>query len=73
MIYGAMRDKAIEEIAEILFPLAQELILTAPDAPRARSAGGSAGIGRARPGRGNFTAKPWKWSTREWPPTTWWW
>ena len=35
MIYGAMRDKAVEEIAEILFPLAQELILTAPDAPRA--------------------------------------
>ncbi len=35
MIYGAMRDKAIEEITEILFPLAQELILTAPDAPRA--------------------------------------
>ena len=35
MIYGAMRDKAIEEIAEILFPLAQELILTAPAAPRA--------------------------------------
>jgi dihydrofolate synthase / folylpolyglutamate synthase len=35
MIYGTMRDKAVEEIAEILFPLAQELILTAPDAPRA--------------------------------------
>ncbi len=35
MIYGAMRDKAVEEIAEILFPLAQELVLTAPDAPRA--------------------------------------
>jgi dihydrofolate synthase/folylpolyglutamate synthase len=35
MIYGAMRDKAIEEITEILFPLADELILTAPDAPRA--------------------------------------
>ncbi len=35
MIFGAMRDKAVEEIAEILFPLAQELILTAPDAPRA--------------------------------------
>ncbi len=35
MIYGAMRDKAVEEMTEILFPLAQELILTAPDAPRA--------------------------------------
>jgi dihydrofolate synthase/folylpolyglutamate synthase len=35
MIFGAMRDKAIEEIAGILFPLADELILTAPDSPRA--------------------------------------
>jgi dihydrofolate synthase/folylpolyglutamate synthase len=30
-----MRDKAIEEIAEILFPLAYELIFTAPDSARA--------------------------------------
>jgi dihydrofolate synthase / folylpolyglutamate synthase len=35
MIYAAMRDKAIDEVAGILFPLAQELILTAPDTPRA--------------------------------------
>jgi dihydrofolate synthase/folylpolyglutamate synthase len=35
MIYGAMRDKAIEEVAEILFPLAHELIFTAPDSARA--------------------------------------
>jgi dihydrofolate synthase / folylpolyglutamate synthase len=35
MIYGAMRDKAIEEIAEILFPIAHELIFTAPDSSRA--------------------------------------
>jgi dihydrofolate synthase/folylpolyglutamate synthase len=35
LIYGAMRDKAVEEIAGILFPLAHELIFTAPDAPRA--------------------------------------
>ncbi len=35
MIYGAMRDKAIEEVAEILFPLAYELIFTAPDSSRA--------------------------------------
>lgn len=35
MVYGAMRDKAIEEIAEILFPLAHELIFTAPDSARA--------------------------------------
>ncbi|HEY1756298.1 MAG TPA: folylpolyglutamate synthase/dihydrofolate synthase family protein [Bryobacteraceae bacterium] len=35
MIFGAMRDKAIEEVAEILFPMAGELILTAPDSTRA--------------------------------------
>jgi dihydrofolate synthase / folylpolyglutamate synthase len=35
MIYGAMRDKAVDEIAGILFPLAAELILTAPDNARA--------------------------------------
>jgi dihydrofolate synthase / folylpolyglutamate synthase len=35
MIYGAMRDKAIDEVAGILFPAARELILTAPDSTRA--------------------------------------
>jgi dihydrofolate synthase/folylpolyglutamate synthase len=35
MIYGAMRDKAVAEMAGILFPLAWEVILTAPDQPRA--------------------------------------
>jgi dihydrofolate synthase / folylpolyglutamate synthase len=35
LIYGAMRDKAIEEVAGVLFPLADELVLTAPDSPRA--------------------------------------
>jgi dihydrofolate synthase/folylpolyglutamate synthase len=35
MIYGAMRDKAVDEIAGILFPLASELILTAPANARA--------------------------------------
>ena len=35
MIYAAMRDKAIDEVAGILFPLATELVLTAPDTPRA--------------------------------------
>jgi len=34
MIFGAMRDKAVAEIAVILFPLADELILTAADSPR---------------------------------------
>jgi dihydrofolate synthase/folylpolyglutamate synthase len=35
LIYGAMRDKAIEEIAGILFPLAQQVIVTAPHQARA--------------------------------------
>jgi dihydrofolate synthase / folylpolyglutamate synthase len=35
LIYGAMRDKAVDEIAGILFPLASELVLTAPDNARA--------------------------------------
>jgi dihydrofolate synthase/folylpolyglutamate synthase len=35
IVYGAMRDKAIEEVTGLLFPLAEKLILTAPDFPRA--------------------------------------
>ena len=35
LIYGAMRDKSVEEIAGVLFPLAAELIVTAPDQTRA--------------------------------------
>ena len=37
LIFGAMRDKAIDEIAGILFPLAAEVILTAPRQARALS------------------------------------
>ncbi len=35
IVYGAMRDKAIEEVTAQLFPLADRLILTAPNYPRA--------------------------------------
>jgi dihydrofolate synthase/folylpolyglutamate synthase len=35
LVYGAMRDKAIEEVASELFPLADRLIVTAPNFPRA--------------------------------------
>ena len=35
LIYGAMRDKAVDEIGEILFPLAQQVIVTAPRQARA--------------------------------------
>jgi len=34
MIYGAMRDKAVEEVCGILFPRAQQVIATAPQQPR---------------------------------------
>ena len=34
IIFGAMRDKAVAEMGAILFPLADELILTAADSPR---------------------------------------
>jgi len=37
-VFGAMRDKAIAEIAEILFPLSERVILTHADSPRAASA-----------------------------------
>jgi dihydrofolate synthase / folylpolyglutamate synthase len=51
LVYGAMRDKAVEEMAGILFPLADELILTAPAQARAvrpESIGELAGHSRAR-------------------------
>jgi dihydrofolate synthase/folylpolyglutamate synthase len=35
LVYGAMRDKAVGEIADILFPLAAEVVLTAPAQARA--------------------------------------
>ncbi len=35
LVYGAMRDKAVEEIAGILFPHADEIIATAPRQSRA--------------------------------------
>ena len=35
LIYGAMRDKAVEEVCGILFPRAQQVIVTAPKQPRA--------------------------------------
>jgi len=36
-VFGAMRDKAISEMAEILFPLAGRVIVTRPENPRAAS------------------------------------
>src|SRR5271157_5808008 len=36
-LFGAMRDKAISEMTEILFPLAERVIATRPENPRAAS------------------------------------
>jgi len=38
LVYGAMRDKAVDEIAGLLFPHADHVILTEPHQPRAISA-----------------------------------
>src|SRR3984893_16552398 len=38
LIYGALRDKAVDEIAGLLFPLAVEVIITEPRTPRSISA-----------------------------------
>jgi dihydrofolate synthase/folylpolyglutamate synthase len=37
IIFGAMRDKRIDQVAEYLFPMADELILTTIDSPRTAS------------------------------------
>ena len=38
LLYGAMRDKAVDEVTGILFPHAAEVIFTQPGTPRAVSA-----------------------------------
>ena len=38
LIYGALRDKAVDEVAGLLFPHAAEVIFTAPNTSRAVSA-----------------------------------
>jgi dihydrofolate synthase / folylpolyglutamate synthase len=38
LIYGAMRDKAVDEVAGLLFPMAESVILTRPRQSRAISA-----------------------------------
>jgi dihydrofolate synthase/folylpolyglutamate synthase len=36
-VFGAMKDKAISEMTEILFPLAERVIATQPENPRSAS------------------------------------
>lgn len=38
LVFGAMRDKNLEEMAAILFPAADQIVLTQPDNPRSASA-----------------------------------
>jgi dihydrofolate synthase/folylpolyglutamate synthase len=38
LVFGAMRDKAVDEVTGMLFPRAQEVIFTQPGTPRAVSA-----------------------------------
>jgi dihydrofolate synthase/folylpolyglutamate synthase len=38
LVYGSVRDKSVDEIAGLLFPLAATVIVTAPKQPRALSA-----------------------------------
>jgi dihydrofolate synthase / folylpolyglutamate synthase len=38
LVFGALRDKAVDEIAGMLFPLASEVLFTQPDTSRAISA-----------------------------------
>lgn len=51
MIFGVMADKQVGEIAQILFPLATHLILTAPDQARALAATEIAKLPAAEQGR----------------------
>jgi dihydrofolate synthase/folylpolyglutamate synthase len=38
LVYGTVRDKAVEELTEALFPLAASVVVTQPSTPRAASA-----------------------------------
>jgi len=35
MVFGVMRDKAVQEMTEILFPIASQLVVTQANNPRA--------------------------------------
>ena len=51
LVYASMRDKAIGEISEILFPLADEIYLTHPDLARAATPEEILAATRTRPPR----------------------
>jgi dihydrofolate synthase / folylpolyglutamate synthase len=58
LVYGAMRDKAVDEIAGLLFPRAAAVILTEPRQPRALSVEVLAGVTSHLAGRLEFRPDP---------------
>ncbi len=54
LVYGAMRDKAVDEITGLLFPLAWRVVLTSPRQPRAISAAALAAMTRHLEPPGGF-------------------
>lgn len=54
MIFGAMRDKNVAEVAEVLWPRAETVILTSPQNPRALSADELFELMPAGPDRSKF-------------------
>jgi dihydrofolate synthase/folylpolyglutamate synthase len=58
LVFGAVRDKAVDEIAGILFPRAEKIFLTAPHQSRALSADTLAGITRHLNARVDVAAEP---------------
>jgi dihydrofolate synthase/folylpolyglutamate synthase len=39
LVFGAMRDKALQEMADILFPIAEQVVLTQVNNPRSATSG----------------------------------
>jgi dihydrofolate synthase/folylpolyglutamate synthase len=58
VVFGAMKDKKLDEIAAILFPAAQHLILTEPDNPRAARAADLHRLAKMIGGQENGFASP---------------
>ena len=48
LVYGTVRDKAVEELTEALFPLAVRVVVTQPSTPRAASAELLASLAKAQ-------------------------
>lgn len=57
LVFGAMRDKQLDQIAELLFPVADVLILTTVDSPRSASTETLAGYANASVIRANSSAE----------------